>query len=772
MRHHHGGIKASGRWSWPLALSAGVLIVPLLPRLPGTWVLPVLLAMAAFASWREWPRVLPLFLLALVWALYAYGSAIEDRLEMERAGQTVTVTGTVVSLPETLGDRLRFRFRPDPAGAGEDLPGLMLVSWYRDWPDIHTGQRWRLTMRLKPPWGDVNFLGPDRERWLFSEGIGALGTVRRGEPAFSPGWSDSSIQGLRGAVKMAIGHALDDTRKYAVVLALATADRSGLSRDDRAVLRATGTAHLLAISGLHIGLAALGGSLVSRGFLALLPLRGAGRSPHLLSLLAGVSVAASYALLANLGVSTVRAFLMVVAVAVAMAMARSVHPVRSLSLAMAFVLLADPLAPLGSGFWFSFAAVFALLFAFQSRPGRMPWWTTLIMAQAVIFVFLLPVGSAWLGGISMTGFIANLVAIPWVSLLVVPPVLAGIALLPLYEPLASLSWTLAGHFSAYLLLALDALARLQPQLSGVTAVGTPGYLLASAGGCLLLLPRASRMWPPGLFLLAPLFLPGQPGPGQGELQLDVLDVGQGTAVVLRSQSHALLYDTGPGDNAGADRVDSSIAPLFAAPGAGRPERVVLSHGDLDHGGGLHSLRRIFPGIRVLGSTNDEQMQVERCLAGMRWQRDGFEFRTLHPTAGLPYLRNNSSCVLSVRGDRSSILLSGDIEHSIENRLLLNSLGSHDILLVPHHGSASSSSEAFIEQVNPALAVAPAGLGNRFGFPRTEVRQRYLSRGIAFLTTAECGGLRIRIAANGTISAVSARRHRQRIWRWPAASDCP
>jgi competence protein ComEC len=765
-------MKASGRWSWPLAVAAGVLIVPLFQRLPGAWILPVLLAMAAFASWRGWPRALPLFLLALAWALHTYGAAIEDRLGAEQAGQVMTATGTVASLPEAFGDRLRFRFRTDPADAREDLPGLILVSWFRDWPEIRAGQRWRLTMRLKPPWGTVNFLGPDHERWLFSEGIGALGTVRRGEPVSNPGWGESPVQGLRGAVKAAIGRALDDTRKQAVVLALATADRSGLSRDDRAVLRATGTAHLLAISGLHIGLAALGGSLVSRGFLALLPLRSAGRSLHLMSLLAGVSAAASYALLANLGVSTVRAFLMVVAVAVAIAQARPVHPVRSLLLALAAVLLADPLAPLGSGFWFSFAAVFALLFAFQSRPGGKPWWKTLITAQAAVFVFLLPVGSAWLGGFSMTGFIANLVAIPWVSLLVVPPVLAGIALLPLHEPLASLSWTLAGHASGQLLFVLDAMARLQPQLSGVTAIGSLGLLLASTGGCLLLLPRASRMWLPGLFLLMPLFLPGHPGPGEGEMQLDVLDVGQGTAVVLRLQSHALLYDTGPGDNAGADRVDSSIAPLFTGPGAGRPERVVLSHGDLDHSGGLHSLRRRFPETRVLGSTDDEHLQVERCRAGARWQRDGFEFRTLHPTEGLPYLRNNSSCVLSVRGERTGILFSGDIDRSIENRLLLNGLGPHDLLLVPHHGSASSSSEAFIERVNPVLAVAPAGLGNRFGFPRPEVRQRYLSRGIAFLSTGECGGLRMRIAANGTISATSARRHRQRIWRWPAAGDCP
>ena len=554
--------------------------------------------------------------------------------------------------------------------------------------------------------------------------------------------------------------------------ALATADRSALTRQDKQLLRVTGTAHLLAISGLHIGLAAAGGVLLFRNLLWLFPLAGFGLAPFYCSLLAGLVTAAGYAMLANLGVSTVRALLMLLVITAALSLARAIHPLRSFTVALAIVLLSDPFAPLGTGFWFSFLAVFALLSVFQPRQGTLSWWRAPLQAQAAVFLLLLPAGAAWFNGFSLPGFAANLVAIPWVSFLVVPPVLGGIVALVLPDPVSGMFWSLAGTGISLLFRFLEWLGRLQPDLQGVRSLPLTSLAAAAVGATLLMFPRGLALRWLGPFLILPLFLPAANAVPAGALQVDALDVGQGNAIAVNTESHLLLYDTGPGDGAGIDQFGSAIAPFLSDLGRGAPDQVIISHGDLDHAGGLHSLRQRFPGIPVRGSTAADGVDIEPCLRGDSWNWDGLSFQVLHPGQGLPYLRNNSSCVLSAGRAGASVLLSGDIEDFVETRLVLESLNSHRILIVPHHGSSSSSSDAFIDSVRPELAVASAALGNRFGFPREAVRRAYKKRGIKLITTGECGGIRLLVEPGVELQASSARLERRRIWRWPAAANCP
>lgn len=724
---------------------------------------------------RRW--VLPgMALAALSWGLFQYQARLDTRLDPALAGTWLTVTGTVASVPRISADAIQFHFRPDPVslpqGGAPQVPNRLLLSWYRNWPDIRAGQRWRFEARLKPPWGRVNFSGGDRERWLFAQGTGATGTIRDGNPLESGLPLSARADELRETIRDRIAEVPMGPEPRGIVLALAIADRSAMGDRVSTLLQLTGTSHLLAISGLHIGLAAAGGILLARLLIGVLSVGRPGRSALLLSLSVGLAVAAFYAVLADLGVSTLRSCAMLFAAVTALLATRSIHPFRALVLALAGVLLLDPFVPLRAGFWFSFLAVAALLGAFQPRPCRMYWFSASLLAQAAVIVILLPVSSVWFAAFSLSGFAANLVAIPWVSFFLVPFVLGGISLSPLAPDLAVLCWSIAGHAARVLLWFLEAVSRIQPELLRLTPLPLWQTALALAGGVLLLLPRGISWRWCGAFLLLPLFLPVARSTGQDVIHAEVLDVGQGTALIVEAGGKTLLYDSGPGDGALYDMVDTVIAPALASRGVAAPERILISHGDMDHAGGLPALQRLYPRAGYAVNLPAGGAPFQPCRAGLHWDWAGIEFTALHPSPGLPYLGNDSSCVISIRAGANGLLLSGDISSRVEARLVAAELAAHPVILVPHHGSLTSSGTSFIDALGPAAAIVTAGIGNRFGFPREEVRQRYLRAGSDFWETGACGALRITLHPDGKIRAESARRQRQRLWRWPAARNCP
>ncbi len=711
-------------------------------------------------------------ILAWCWTLWQFEQGLQDRLDHSLSGKVMEVRGLVSSIPEVYRDYVRFRFDPLPDDDQQELPGSLLVYWYRDFPALSVGEKWRLGLHLKPPWGRVNFQGGDRERWLFSEGIGGLGTVRNGEFLADRDPNRYFFQSARSLVREKISLLLDKERMRGVVQALAIADRSGMAFTDRRLLSSTGTSHLLAISGLHVGLAAVGGAWLARITVILLPVTVAARWGFSVSLAGALVAALTYSALAGWGVSTQRAVLMLAVAAPALAFNRAVHPARAWVLALAVVLAVDPLAPLGSGSWFSFLAVAVLLTLFVPRNGRITWWKTALLAQAGIVVTMLPVTVFWFQSFSPIGFLANLGAIPWVSLVVVPLTLAGVALLPVSMAVAGLLLKLAGEASSVLFLYLEFLAGLQGPVPILPAPGILTVVLAMLGGMLMLFPVGVPGRWIGLFLVLPLFLPPGPRTERGSLLIEALDVGLGMAVLLSTEHHTLLYDSGPGDGREQNLVNTVITPALAGLGRSAPEQIIISHGDLDHAGGLAALLKHYPAAELVANLPVQSGNIESCHSGLAWSHDGFEFRVLHPSTALPYLGNDSSCVLSVRGPGVSVLFTGDISSAIENRLRTTTLASHRVLFVPHHGSKTSSTTEFISAVRPEASVATASLGNRFGFPRDEIRQRYTDAGSKFWSTGECGAVRILLTADGNILAESARRKRNKIWRWPAAPECP
>jgi competence protein ComEC len=715
-------------------------------------------------------------LLAFSWTLVNFQLRLEDRLEARLSGQVLTVCGVISSVPQVRQDSVSFHFEPQSepvaGSAGARLPGTLLVRWFEEWPAVSAGQVWCLDLLLKPPWGPINFQGPDRERWLFAEGIGAVASVRDGTLIAPAGANGKRLIMLRESISQQIREDIPDVREAGIVAALAVADRSGISRADRHLLALTGTSHLLAISGLHIGLAAIGGLLVARWLGWLLPPLRPGRWIQVIGLGGGAAAAAAYAALAGFGVPTVRSLVMLLVLSVAITMARTIHPGRAWLLAMAAVLLSNPFAALGAGFWFSFIATGALLWAFVPRGGQRNAWQRLLLAQAAIMVVLLPVSAFWFQAVSLAAFAANLVAIPLVSFGIVPLVLTGVAAQAVSGALSAMAWGVAGKVSGALLAFLEILAAIQGEMTHVHSPGLIGTMLAVLGALLLLLPRGMPLRLFGPFLLAPLFLPVAHGLPSGAIEVEVLDVGQGTAALITTSAGTLLYDSGPGDGAGRDLVASAIVPAINQSGARGPQRIIISHGDQDHAGGLGSLRARYPAAIFNANLSRPVPGIAGCYAPDGWRWQDTSFTVLHPTRSLPYLANDSSCVILVEAPGGSVLLSGDISTAVEARLLFEGLPRSQLLLVPHHGSRTSSSAAFLAALKPSVSIATAGLGNRFGFPREEVRRRYTEAGIRFCSTGECGAMRVMLHNNGELEVLSALLARPAIWRWPAAVGCP
>jgi competence protein ComEC len=567
-----------------------------------------------------------------------------------------------------------------------------------------------------------------------------------------PDDGSAPVQRLRQRWRDAIALRVADPAAAGVLAALAVGDQAAIEREDWELFRHTGVAHLMSISGLHVTLfawlaAALIGALwrLSPRLMLALPTPTAARW-------GGVLAAAGYALLAGWGVPAQRTLWMLAAVALLRSTGLHWPAPLVLLAAASVVTLLDPWAVMQPGFWLSFVAVALLMVAEPTaRPPPLAARRIRRLAgalqrglrtQVLASVGLAPLSLVFFQQVSLVGFIANLLAIPLVTLAIVPLALAGI----LWPPL----WALASALVRSLVWVLDGLAGWP--LGLWTAAAAPGWAVAVGllGGALLVMPLPWRLRALGLPLLLPLLAPPLARPAQGEFEVVAADIGQGTAVLLRTRSHLLLYDSGPRYSLQADAAQRVLLPLLRARGESRIDLLMLSHRDIDHVGGAASLLAQLP-VAAMASSLPETHPLRaagvphrRCAAGQAWHWDGVHFELLHPQAGdyLPSAAPNTlSCVLRVQGQGGrSLLLTGDIEAAQEAALverLALALRSQ-VLLVPHHGSKTSSSEAFIGAVAPGTAVVQAAYRSRFGHPAPQVLARYRALGVELVRSDACG----------------------------------
>ena len=772
--------------AWVLALAlAGALAVGLGWRrrggMAGGFVLLAGVAMLAFA-------------LTHVRAQARLGQALPAALE----GVDLELTGTVASLPRERLQGLRFDFAVESARLGGQpvqVPELVSLGWFRGadagaWLGapplpVKAGQRWRFTARLARPHGAMNPQAFDLELWLWERGIRASGQVRAraGDPAvLLDAQAAHLVERLRQAVRDALFERVADPARAGVLAALAVGDQAAIARDDWALYRDTGVAHLMSISGLHVTMFAWLATALVAALWRLHP-----RAPLLLPApvagrWAGLALAAAYALVAGWGVPAQRTVAML-AVVVLLRHAGWRWPVPAVWLAAGtVVVVGDPWALLQPGFWLSFVAVGLLVASDPAQRAAAAavagWhraWPLLRAAlsqQAVATVGLAPLSLLFFQQLSLVGFVANLVAIPLVTLLITPLALLGLVLPPL--------WTLAAGVLALLDTLLQALAA--TPLAVWHAAAAPPWAVAAGllAAVVAVLPWPWRLRALALPLMLPLLAPPVSRPPPGSFELLAADVGQGTAVVLRTAGHVLVYDTGAVFTPDADAGERVLVPLLRGLGVRRVDRLLLSHRDHDHTGGAASLMQALPVAATMSSLEPGHPLRTRaphqpCTAGTRWQWDGVAFEILHPpaerlAAATPRTRANSlSCVLRVAGRQGSVLLAGDIEAAEEQALLRTAPAAlaSSVLLVPHHGSGTSSTPGFIAAVSPEVAVVQAGHRSRYGHPAPAVLARYAAAGVPVLTSAACGAWRWN--GDAADAGVCVRQARRRYWHHPVSA---
>ena len=759
-----------------LAFAIGIGLLQLQESLPAQPLVlslsPVALLLFWFARRRQLPARLACAMLGFAWAALLAEQRLLDSLPSEWEGRDVQAVGVVAALPHAFERGERFEFAVESVETpGARLPERMMLSWYRgsqddEWRDglaVRAAERWRFTLRPKRPHGNANEHGFDYEAWLFERGLRATAYVR--PHAVAERLDDFVVQPAyvverwRDRIRASFFTILPDAPYVGILAALAIGDEQAIPSDQWRLFRMTGVTHLMSISGLHVTMvAALFAGLVgwlwrrSERLVLFLPTPKA-------AIAAGWLAAFVYSLLAGFAVPAQRTVYMLTVVALSLWSERNLGPSRSLLLALLAVLLLDPWAVLAPGFWLSFAAVGLLFFVGTGRVGGARGWRAALAGwgttQWAVTIGTLPLLLLMFQQFSLVSPAANAVAVPLVSFVIAPLALV----------FSVIPWPLLLHLDHWLLSGLMAFLEWLAVWPVWEQAAPPlaATLVALLGVPFLLLPRGFPGRWAGLCLLLPMLLWPAPRPPAGEAWVDVLDVGQGLAVVVRTAEHNLLYDTGPLYSAESDAGQRIVVPYLRAAGVRQVDTLIVTHSDKDHSGGVVAVQEALPITRTLSSL--PELAGEHCVAGQEWEWDGVRFAILHPLADAYQHRivktNNMSCVLRIENAFGGVLLTSDIEARDERSLLAASAARlpSDVLLVPHHGSATSSTTAFLAAVAPREAVIPVGYRNRYRHPRPDVVERYA--GSRVWRTDRDGAVRIALTSGIPLSAY--RNEYRRYW---------
>ncbi|MBI5751470.1 MAG: DNA internalization-related competence protein ComEC/Rec2 [Hydrogenophilales bacterium] len=773
-----------------LAFVAGIGCLQQQAVLPNlAWAALLLLTPLALfirvALLRQGLWLIAAFTAGFFWAAGVAQHRLTDALPAEWEGRDIQVIGVVAELPQFTERGVRFAFDVEEVVTPHaKAPAHIQLFWFARANDadndahlnparLHAGERWQLVVRLKRPHGAANPYGFDYEAWLLEQNVRATGYIRKDPNNFRlnqfvlhPAYA---VERLRDAVALRLKRVMQDEAYASVLTALAIGDQHAIPQSQWRVFFRTGVNHLMSISGLHVTLFS---SLVfvlvywlwrqSAWLTQRLPARKA-------ALLFGVAAAFAYALLTGFAVPAQRTFYMLSIVAAAVWFDRLSSSSRVLALALGVVALLDPWAVLSPGFWLSFGAVAVIFYITSQRIGEFKPWIQALRVQGAVTLGLVPAMLLLFQQVSLVSPLANAVAIPVVSYLIVPLTLLG-ALVPVDFPLHA-----AHGLMAWLMLALEWFASAPDAMWQQHA--PPGWtiLVALMGMAWLLAPRGFPARLAGACLLLPMFLLAPMPVPPGTLQLTVLDVGQGLALVLRTARHALVYDTGSRFSSEVDAGARTVLPYLRATGVSALDGLIISHDDNDHSGGALSVLDGVPVQWLLSSLPAEHPALSRgvpairCEAGQHWQWDGVVFEVLHPMPDAfteQRKDNDRGCVLRVVVGKHALLLPADIEAKSERDLLARTAGKlrADVLIVPHHGSRTSSTDEFVAAVQPEVAIFTVGYRNRFHHPRPEVVARYQALNAQLLQSDAAGAIEVTVPSSGAIDIQSYRKQNPRYWR--------
>ncbi|MGI9272928.1 MAG: DNA internalization-related competence protein ComEC/Rec2 [Woeseiaceae bacterium] len=712
----------------------------------------VLVAAIVLLSLRQF-RLFIWFGLGVVLFLHAATDVVDSRIPAAIAGDSIVVDFKIAGFTARQGMGISFVAHPidDPR-----LPHRIRLSWFDPPVQVRNGDTWQFEVRLRRPRGNRNPGSFDYESWLFRQRIAADGYVvsgRRNHLLKSS--SGAAIDRLRQRFVDRVVETIEDRDQASILVALAIGSRHLITNDQWDRYAATGTSHLMAISGLHIGLAA---GIV---YLVALYLSGIGRSKrniHCAAILISIIAAVSYALLSGFAIPARRASLMLALAGIALLTRRKPDLLGILCSACTVIAMSDPLATMAPGFMLSFAAVAILIWAAQRRSN-------LLVLQSMLLFGLLPLTALLFDRVSIAALPVNLLAVPLFSFVTVPLTLLGMLL---DGPLRIIGDPLL-HFAA------SSIALLEYVLAEIAAFEWASFAVAAAAGVAYLyivLPTIWVLLPPGWpgrrlawVGLAAVMLYRPVAPRMGCAIVEVLDVGQGLAVVVRTQNHVLLYDSGPAFRGGGNAAENIVLPYLRSQGIDAVDHMVVSHADLDHAGGVGAIIAAVPVHQTYAGEPLASTRSVPCRAGQRWTYDGVDFQFLHPAADGAYEGNDGSCVLLLDSGGNRVLFSGDIEKNAENSLIRRRvLPPVDAVIVPHHGSRTSSTIAFVHALKPSVAVVSASFGNQWGFPKADIVARWEAVGAEVINTAAAGAIQLRICGDSGLESI--RRYRadnRRIW---------
>lgn len=728
-----------------LGLLSGVCVIQQLPVIPPIWLWSALFVPSFILAHRA-HYFKSALVFGLCWAGIHGALSLNDTLPVADEREEALVEGTVLDMPRRMERGLRFDFHITHVlkPVSTSLPEKVRISWYDDTSTVKAGQTWRLRLSLRQPRGMMNPGSIDYEQWQFSQGIRAVGYVRNSaDNRLLQGHAtpDTWLMIWRQSTCDQLDRALAGSPVAGLLKAITMGAEDDITRPQWDVLRKTGTAHLIAISGSHIALIAGFVFFTTRYLCAALGL--VRWSPPRIAACASLLAALSYSALADFSIPTQRAMIMITIAMTAILLQRHHRILNLLSLAIIAIILWDPLAVISVGFWLSFGAVGLIAYTVTGRIRQTSATRQALHINWVTALGLAPLLLLFFRQVSLISPIANALAVPVLGTLLVPLCLAGTLLLSLAPTLGQWLLGLAGWILQHFWILLEWFAQLP--LAQFTQAQLPLWTLMFAlwGVLLLLAPRGIPSRSLGIIMLLPAILHRPWHPEAGNYRLTLLDVGQGLSAVIETRHNTLVFDTGARMGPGFDMGEAVISPYLRYRGIATIDMLVISHGDNDHIGGAESLLNEFPVTAVYSSVPaiPGAAAVIPCHTGQEWEWDQVRFEMLGPVA-TSQKENDNSCVLKVTGEGGSVLLTGDIEAPGE-RLLLEAdpekIRSR-ILIVPHHGSKTSSTDDFLTHVQPEWAFFPVGYMNRYGFPHAPVMARYQSHHIGIMNTALNGAI--------------------------------
>lgn len=743
------------------AFALGVAGLQCCPSLPYFSFSLFLLIFAVVASYKL-PKTAVIFALL---AGFTYSSLcahtyLSKRLAIERSGETGVVVVQLIDLPKYDVDQWQFQAKIIESKEFQELTGRKIkLTWYRTNQKIKPGDIWRLQVKLRVPNGVQNPGGFDAEQRALQQNWIAQGYVKD-IPEYL-GFK-SSIDRIRNRLSNQIGQSLpSDHARF--VQALSLGDTRYITDEDWELLRRTGITHLIAISGFHVGMVAIFAVFCMRLAYQLLPRFGLALPWPMASAWVSIVASFAYTALAGFAIPTVRTALMITAFMLAKLLYRNLSTVHAVATSLFAILLWDPFSILSAGFWLSFSGVLFLI-AYMPHTDSTSKLKPFMRAQWVVSLGLLPLSIGFFQQTTIIGPLVNLIAIPWISLVVVPLSLLGLVFAGF--PFMA-TWFWRGAFWCMQLLwgVLDWLQHIQWSSLLIAQPSIWIVILALLGACLCLLPRKFPSKYLGAVLFVPLLFPHVATIPYHSIRLSVIDVGQGLSVLVRTQHHQLLYDTGAGNASGFSRGSSTLVPALNALQISYLDKVVISHGDNDHAGGLQGLKKSITIGRLEASHLALHEPVFECQQGQSWQWDGVQFSYLWPNKDIAEKTNDRSCVLRIEANGRSVLLTGDISKNSESALLeqYGTALHSDIIVVPHHGSKTSSSMVFLQAVKPKMAIVSSGFQNRFKHPNKTVVDRYHDSGAAVINTVDTGWAELQSTKVGWLWIQRERMDNQKYW---------